>query len=108
MKYGLNRVQVPPFDPKLRQDEATASRNPPECLKPPKTTQIHKNGGKKNPLFPPVSPILAGPISDISDDHIRGEYEWGIPGWLVGWLLAWLLGCLVAWLLGCLVAWLIG
>ena len=36
MKSGMKQVQVPPFDPKLRQDEATPSRNPPECLPPPK------------------------------------------------------------------------
>ena len=36
MKFGMNQVQVPPFDLKLRQDEATTSRNPPECPPPPK------------------------------------------------------------------------
>ena len=35
----MKQVQVPPFDPKLRQDEAKPSRTPLECLPP---TKIHK------------------------------------------------------------------
>ena len=36
MKSDMNQVQVPPFEPKLCQNVATASRKPPECLPPPK------------------------------------------------------------------------
>ena len=53
MKSGMKQVQVPPFDPKLRQDEATASRSPPECPPPFKIAQKSKNQRRKeNPPFP--------------------------------------------------------
>ena len=47
MKSGMNQVQVPPFDPKLRQDKATASRTPPECPPPPSNKKKRKS--KKMP-----------------------------------------------------------
>ena len=36
-KNGMNQVQVPPFELKLRQHGATPPRTPPEPLPPPKT-----------------------------------------------------------------------
>ena len=33
MKYGMNQVQVPPFELKLRQDGATRPRNPKKSKK---------------------------------------------------------------------------
>ena len=50
----MNQVQVAPFGLILRQDGATASRNPLECLPAPKTAKKLKNAyGPLGPLAPP-------------------------------------------------------
>ena len=68
MKFGMNQVQVPPFGLKLRQDEATTSRNPPEWFFPPKTPpknpKIRKNGENSlSPIFPILGCCAVGSTS---------------------------------------------
>ena len=41
VEFGMNQVQVPPCEPQLRQNVATASRNPLEYLWTPKTLKIN-------------------------------------------------------------------
>ena len=45
----MDQVQVPPFELILRQDGATASRNPLECLPAPKTAKKSKKHRKMTP-----------------------------------------------------------
>ena len=49
MKSGMNGVQVPRFRLILREDGATASRNPLECLPAPKTAKKYKQIAKMTP-----------------------------------------------------------
>ena len=59
MKFGMNQVQVPPFEPKLCHNVATASRNPLEPLLTPKSRQKIKKI-RKIPIspYPPYSPYF--------------------------------------------------
>ena len=48
----MNQVRVPPFEPKLCQDGAMASRNPLECLQAPKTLKKQKQMCRTITIFP--------------------------------------------------------
>ena len=77
MKSGMHRVQVPPFGLSLRQDKATASRNPPEqksaaCRQPPGPYRALVPGpgpcralvpgpGPWAPIFPPWAALWGAP-----------------------------------------------
>ena len=57
-KNGMNQVQMPPFELKLRQHGATPPRTPPEPLPPPKTLlKIQKKSKSQPPWFPPTEPV---------------------------------------------------
>ena len=86
----MNGVKVCPFGLILRQDGATASRNPLECLPPPKTAKKHEKirkmpralralGGPWGPLCPPwhCAAMQQAPVdfseraNDHAFDHLR-------------------------------------